>query len=93
MEAISSTESHRFQWKQVPVVKTIPFGGIRLSQTIARSGKPFLLVEDNHFSGSHCFYCKPFRLVEAIPFSGSHSFWWKPFRLVGAIPSSGSHSF
>ena len=31
-EAIPSTESHWFQWKQVPVVETIPFGGIRLSR-------------------------------------------------------------
>ena len=29
-EAIPSNESHWFQWKQVPVIETIPFGGVRL---------------------------------------------------------------
>ena len=63
------------------VVETNSFGGIRLSRNIfiARSGKPFLLVEDSHFSGSHLL------LVQTIPFSGNYSFQWKPFFLVEAI--------
>ena len=35
--------------------------------------KPFLLVEDIPFNGSHSFKWKFFVLVEAIPFKGSHT--------------------
>ena len=68
LEAIPFTENHWFQWKQVSVVETIPFSGIRLSRN------HYPLWKTIPFSVRQSFKWNPVLLMQIIPFSGNHSF-------------------